>query len=179
MFNFIEDIQKEIPTDDSASLGEQVILYGLVYDLKPKMIVETGTHKGLSTLWMAHALYDAGVEAEIHTADPNNWGARGNFRKFPELEKYITIHETRGDQMEIEDEIDFIFLDGLHEKDEVLSEMEHLMPHMAKDCVVVFHDCKKDNKLVGVNAAVKELKLKNIALATHNYIRIASPIDPV
>ncbi len=177
MLNFIEQIQKEVPTDDSASEGEQFILYGLIRSLKPKVVVETGTHKGLSTLWMAQALHDNG-KGVIHTTDPREWGARGNFRKFPELENRICLHVERGDQMQIDERIDFIFLDGLHEKEEVLSELETLNPQMNPECVIVFHDCKQDNAQVGVNAAIKELGLKNIALATENYIRVYSPVDP-
>lgn len=180
MLEFIEDINSEIPDDDSTSEGERMLLYWLIRELKPNVCVETGTHRGLSTLYMAQALLD-NKRGIIITADPNTeWGARGNFRKFRELDARIELFEDRGDKIPLEGlrGIDFLFLDGLHEKEEVLSEMNHFIPYLHSRSVVVFHDCKQDNKLVGVNAAVKKLGFKTTALPTTHHIRIYSIYDP-
>ena len=173
MLEFIEKIDKEIPTDDAADLGERMLLYSLIVSIKPKVVVETGTHRGLTALYMAHALYDNG-KGVLYTAEPNDsmWGAKGNFRKFPELEKRIKYFEGMGKDMPVEGEIEIAFIDSEHEKEVVLGEMENFSPHFSEEAVVLFHDCGGDNERVGVNAAIKELGLKAIILPTLNTMRI-------
>lgn len=116
-------IKREIPADDSTSLGEKMLLYWLIRELKPKTIVETGTHRALTTMYMAHALYDEGLDGSIiHTFDPFEWGQRANVAKIEPLSKYVVVHQKRGDTCDVKD-IDFFFCDGFHEDFEVLQEM--------------------------------------------------------
>ena len=173
MLEFIERINKEIPEDDAAEFGERMLLYSLIRAVKPKVAVETGTHKGLTALYMAHALYDNGI-GKLFTAEPNQemWGARGNFRKFPELESRIKYCEVKGKDMEVEGKIDFAFIDSEHEKEVVIGEMEHFLPLLSEKAIVVFHDCAGDVGNVGVNAAIEELGLKTVILPTFNTMRI-------
>lgn len=173
MLEFIREIKKEVPADDSVHEGEHFFLYGLIRALRPAVVVETGTHKGLTSLYMTHALFDNrwGI---LHTIDPKEWGAPGNFRKFPELEELITFHVARGDEVEIEEEIDFLFLDGLHEYEEVTSEMKHLLPKLSDRGVVAFHDAGGDNASVGVRQAVSDAKLNAILIPTYNNIILYS-----
>ena len=176
MLEFIERIDKEIPPDDAAYFSERILLYSLIRSIKPtpSVIVETGTHKGLTTLYMAHALWDNGGDGILYTAEPNQemWGARGNFRKFPELESRIKYCEVKGKDMEVEGKIDFAFIDSEHEKEVVIGEMEHFLPLLSEKAIVVFHDCAGDVGNVGVNAAIEELGLKTVILPTFNTIRI-------
>jgi len=173
MLEWKDLIDEEVPVDDSASEGERLLLYSLIRSLQPQVVVETGTHKGLSTLYMASALHD-NEKGTIYTADPGEWGAPVNFRKFPELEKLIKFFPVRGDEMEVDDKIDFWFCDGLHEQEEIVSEFNHLSPQFSKKFVVVFHDAGGDNEKVGVHAAVKELGLDAVLLPTHNRILLYS-----
>ena len=173
MLEFIEEIDKEIPTDDAADFGERMILYSLIRAIQPDIVVETGTHKGFTALYMAHALHDNG-KGVLYTAEPNEqmWGARGNFRKFPELESRIKYFEGMGKDMEVEGKIDLLFIDSEHEKDVVLGEMEHFLPKLSNNAIVVFHDCGGDNEKVGVNAAIKELGFNAVIIPTVNTMRI-------
>ena len=171
MLEFIEQIDKEIPTDDAADFGERLLLYSLIRSIKPEVVVETGTHKGLTALYMAQALYDNEFGL-LYTCDPNEWGAKGNIRKFPELEKRIKYFEGKGKDMEVDGKIDFLFVDSEHEKEVVIGEMEHFLPQLSERAIVVFHDCAGDVGYVGVNAAIKELGLKTIILPTFNTMRI-------
>ena len=178
MFDSLEEILK-LPQDDAAEKGELILLYGMVAALKPHYVVETGTHKGVSALAMAAAMFDEDIDGVIHTADPRGWGAEQNAAKFPHLAQYIDFQRCRGDEMNVDGKIDLLFLDGLHERDEVLSEFEYLKPKMSEDCVVVFHDAGGDNAQVGVNEAVKKLGIPNVAINTHNSIRVGSYYNPM
>lgn len=171
MLEFIEDVKKEIPVDDSASEGEKMLLYWLIRETKPEVVVETGTHRGLSGTYLAHALHD-NKKGHLHTADPFDWGQHGNFRKFPELEKRITFYNERGEDMIKKlDKIDFAFIDGFHEDFEVIPEIEALIPKLSKRAVVVFHDCWYGDT-AGVNEAVEKAGLKSVWIPTKNAIRI-------
>lgn len=166
-----DSFKVEVPKDDSASEGEKMLLHWLIRELKPETVVETGTHRGLATLYMAQALEENG-KGHLHTYDPYDWGQKGNFRKFPALEKRITSHQERGDSCDIEN-IDFAFIDGFHEKEEVDTEIAKIFPNLSKRAVVVFHDCWYGDT-DGVNEAVKEAKLTTLWLPTTNAIRIYS-----
>jgi len=105
MQDFIEKVSREVPNEDSTSYKEKMVLYDAILKLKPKMVVEIGTHRGLTTLYMAMAIKENGI-GHLYTADPFEWGALGNFRKFPELEQLITYQQIPGKELDIKD-IDF------------------------------------------------------------------------
>lgn len=54
--NKIIDVVKQ--STDSASFGEKMVLYSLMMSTNTKIAVEVGTHRGHTSLFMAHALYD-------------------------------------------------------------------------------------------------------------------------
>lgn len=168
-------IIKEVPSDDSTSHGEKMLLYWLIRELKPQRVIETGTHRGLTTLYMAAALHDNGV-GQLVTCDPNpEWNPNGNFSKFPELLHYITHFTCMGEVMlaEHEGEIDFAFIDGFHGKNDVTPEINELIPKLSPRALVVFHDCWYGDT-EGVNEAVVEAGLQTLWLPTKNAIRIYS-----
>lgn len=168
------DIIREVPADDSTSLGEKMLLYWLLRELKPSNVIETGTHRGLTTLYMLAALEDNG-KGHLHTADPNTqWSQTSNFRKFPALEKRVTYYPEKGSAMIAKlADIDLAFIDGFHEDYEVLREWEQLAPRLSENAVVVFHDCWYGNT-DGVNEAIEKLGLRTIWLPTKNAIRVYS-----
>lgn len=167
---FEELIKKEVPQDDSTAHEEKMLLYEFIKKNKPKVVVETGTHRGLTTLYMAHALWENG-EGHLFTFDPYEWGARGNFRKFPELEKYITYSQIPGHTCEVEN-IDMFFCDGYHEKEEVLKEIDAIFPKLSKKATVFFHDTNGSTPTCDVPGAIKERNLKTKHLQTTNGIDV-------
>jgi predicted O-methyltransferase YrrM len=173
---FKDAIDSEVPKDDSTSMGEKMLLYWLIRELKPKVVIETGTHRGLTSLYMAHALFDNG-EGHLTTCDPNpEWYAKGNFAKFPELSPFITFKLCKGKDLEVEN-IDFAFIDGFHEFTDVLEELHMLLPRMSETSVAVFHDCWFGNS-DGVNEALKESGIDTLWLGTKNAIRLFSKHPP-
>lgn len=169
-------IMDEVPNDDSAAHGEKMLLYWLIRELKPKVVVETGTHKGLATLYMAAALQDNG-SGHITTYDPFEWNQRGNFAKFDELFSYITYKQAPGTYM-AEEQIDFAFIDGFHGMKDAYDELKVLLPRLSKTAIVILHDCWYEKEGVkngtGVNEAVEIAGLQTIWLGTTNAMRIYS-----
>jgi len=176
-----EKIKSEVPQDDSASIEEKMILHNAILELKPKVVLETGTHKGLATLYMLEAIRQNG-EGHMWTADPFEWGAVGNFRKFPELEKLVTYEQVPGVNTSAEG-IDFMFVDGYHEKVEVLAEIDALFPKLNPGAHVYFHDTNGSNISCDVPGALEERGLKVEYLKTLNgmahYVHQAVSDKPV
>ena len=168
MDSIFEQIDKEVPQDDSTAIEEKEILMASIAAKTPKHLIETGTHRGKTTLYLLFAMGDVGF---LNTADPYDWGQDGNFRKFPELEKKVKYHRMRGSEMiaTCTDGIDWAFIDGYHEKEEVLEEMNVLLPKLADGAVVFFHDTHTGNEPhCDVRGAIKDLGLKVEYLKTQN-----------
>ena len=161
-----ERIKSEVPQDDSTSIEEKMILHNAILELKPKIVVETGTHKGLTTMYMLEAIRQNG-EGHMWTADPFEWGAVGNFRKFPDLEKIITFEQVPGKDVSV-DGIDFLFIVGFHEKVEVLAEIDALFPKLNPGAHVYFHDTNGSNISCDVPGAIEERGLKVEYIKTLN-----------
>lgn len=164
-----EQIDATVPKDDSTSMAEKMLLYWLIRDYRPKTVIETGTHRGLTSLYMAHALYD-NQYGHLTTCDPKDWAAPGNFAQFPELQPYITYLPIMGKELTVE-RVDFAFIDGFHGKLDVIEELDMLMPRLNKTAIIVFHDCWYTD-WPGVNEALEEYGLKSLWLPTKNAIRI-------
>lgn len=130
-----ELIKKEIPSEDSTSREEKLILMQEILNRKPETIVETGTHRGLTTVYLGLAAKAVG--AHIHTYDPYDWGAYGNFGKFLDLP--ITYYKEPGKSCAVET-VDFFFCDGFHEKEHVVQELDTILPKLSDGAIVYFHD---------------------------------------
>lgn len=169
---FIDKIEQDVQQDDSATFEEKLIIYSLIRAIKPKVCVETGTHKGKTSLYMAQALYD-NKQGHLWTAEPNELFAGEAvryFSRYPELKEFITFQKIKGEDMKVKD-IDFAFIDSFHEKEVVAGEIKALFPQLSKHAIVIFHDCgiTKEER---VNQAIKEAKLKTVWIPTQNRIRI-------
>lgn len=116
----------------SISANEGKILADLVSVLKPKSLVEIGTGYGVSTGWIAKAMPP---QARLVTFDPNPkvgslnlpnvWFVRGRLADFMSA---ITIP------------LDFAFLDGDHQIEKIVEDIELLEPYLRTNAVVVVHD---------------------------------------
>lgn len=154
---------KEIPSEDSTSREEKLILMQEILDRKPKVIVETGTHRGLTTCYLGLAAKEVG--AVIHTYDPYDWGAYGNFGKFLDLP--ITYHQQPGKSCDLP-QVDFFFCDGFHEKFHVIEELDTMLPKLSSNAVVYFHDTNGRNEHCDVPGGIEHHNLKVTYLKTLN-----------
>jgi predicted O-methyltransferase YrrM len=157
---------------DAITPEEGELLYALVRSIKPKVCVETGTHKMLSTHYIAQALKDNG-KGHLTTCDPIDLGQNSIWEN-SELKDFITFKPIKGIDLGMDDTIDFLFIDGFHGVDDVLEEFVHFHPKFSKNTIVVFHDCDPTdwNNTLGVNGAVTTLGIKTVFIPTQNRMRI-------
>jgi len=150
---------------------EGEFIYGLVRAIKPENCLEIGTHKGFSTRHIVQALKDNG-KGHLTTTDPFEYGAK-DLIPF-EDRQYVDFKSLMGKDIKLENKIDFAYVDGLHTIDDVVPEIENLLPQLAENAVVVFHDAQNEesNLKEGVNAAIKKTKLKTTWLPTKYCLQI-------
>lgn len=122
-------------------------LNALVRMAKPGIVVETGTHKGFSTLMIAQAL-KANGKGHLYTADLVDHGVLKECRQFG-VESFVTF--TKGDSAVAISKlsprvknIDFLWLDADHSVEAVTKELNAALPMLRKGTLVAFHDIITD-----------------------------------
>jgi predicted O-methyltransferase YrrM len=127
--------------------GWSVLYYCLLASLHPQRrhtLIETGTNHGASTIMLAQALVDAGVEGEVHTFELDE-EIQGRARKniaAAGLEDRVVHHlgdssETLPRALEqIEGVISGAFIDGGHGIDLATQEFAAVHPRLARGALV-------------------------------------------
>jgi predicted O-methyltransferase YrrM len=137
---------------------ERVLLHALVRALRPSRILEIGTHKGGSTRIMCAALDEIG-EGTIVCVDPD-----------PVIEPddwELLAHRTTVVVGASPDELgqasglaggpfDFVLIDGNHKYDFVRRDIDGVLPFLAPDAYVVFHDSHYWQVKAAIDDAVAE-----------------------
>lgn len=134
------------------------LLYGLVRSIKPVMVVETGTHKGYSTLLIASAL-EANGAGHLHTVDEIDYGVSAVLLHY-RLSTRVTF--VKGDSAVVLTElakkgpIDFLWLDADHGTEFVLRELAAARPALGRGSYVAFHDTLTDVREAKAVAAIRQ-----------------------
>lgn len=139
--------------------GEGELLYAMVRAIKPEVCLEIGTHNGYSTNYILNALKDNG-KGHLWTTDPFEYGARD--RVTFEDRAMVDFLSLKGCDVKLDQKIDFAFVDGFHNIEDVIPEIKNLLPQLSENAVVIFHDAQNEpnNLTEGVNGAIKKFNLK-------------------
>ncbi|MDP9048824.1 MAG: class I SAM-dependent methyltransferase [Bacteroidota bacterium] len=118
------------------------LLYRLANDVKPHTIVELGTCLGITTLY----LQSAAPKAKVYTLEgcPETAAiARENFEKaaFKNIDLIIgNFDETLPGVIDGLDQLDFVFVDGNHQKEATLKYFEWCLPKVHDGTLLIFDD---------------------------------------
>lgn len=115
-------------------------LYGLVRILKPEKVLETGTHFGVSSTYMALALKHNNL-GKITTIDPIYYKEAKELHKNMELTDLILQVELHAEKYETDDMFDFILLDS--EPILRFSEFDKFYKNLKPGGIVIIHDLHK------------------------------------
>jgi predicted O-methyltransferase YrrM len=134
------------------------LLYAIVRALKPETVVETGTHKGFSTLMIAQAL-EENRAGYLYTIDQKDHGVAREIEEFGLSNRATFIHSDSvpalGKLGEKVRKIDLLWLDADHATDAVLAEIDAARPLLGPGSYVAFHDTLSDPN---EDAAVRHLR---------------------
>ncbi|MDB4918671.1 O-methyltransferase [Mucilaginibacter sp.] len=118
------------------------LLYRLVADLKPNNIIELGTCLGITTLY----LQKAAPGAKVYTMEgcPETAKiAKETFKKgsIAAVEPVIgNFDDTLPGVIENLDQLDFVFVDGNHQKDATLQYFKWCLPKVHENTMLIFDD---------------------------------------
>ena len=154
--------------------GHRNFIYDYLKYIRPKKIVELGTHYGCSFFAMCQSLKDNGLNSELFAVDTWKGDPQAGFygNDVWELvnktrDKYFSRQNTHLMRMlfaeaadQFEDEtFDLIHIDGLHTYEAVSEDFKTWLPKLKQNGVIMFHDV--DSKLkYGTNTFWEEIKGK-------------------
>ncbi|MDA8018748.1 MAG: class I SAM-dependent methyltransferase [Thermoanaerobaculia bacterium] len=136
---------------------ERVLLYSLVFGLRPERSLEIGTFRGGSAAMMCAALDDVGT-GRLVCVDPEpkvlEDAARWMERRATVIRGYspdalAEAREVAGGPF------DFALIDGDHSDEGVLRDVEGTLPHLADEAHLLFHDCHYAHVRDGIDEALR------------------------
>lgn len=137
---------KQVPRFGGAMAVELEVgelLSGIVRATKPERVIETGTHKGFSTLMIASALKRNEL-GHLYTIDRMDFNVMEECRQF-ELDQYVTFikDDSRRALRELTNKIgkiDLIVLDSEHSRLSVCEEIDAALPGIKPGTIIAIHD---------------------------------------
>ena len=118
------------------------LLYRLVADLQPKNIIELGTCLGITTLYLKNAAHDARVFT-LEGCPETAATAKESFTKANLHDIELTtgnFDDTLPGIINKLDKLDFVFIDGNHQKQATLNYFEWCLPKVHDGTLLIFDD---------------------------------------
>ena len=118
------------------------LLYRLVQDLQPRKIIELGTCLGTTSLY----LQNAAPKAQLFTLEgcPETAGVAKNVfvkASVNDIKQVIgNFDDTLPGVIDSLDQLDFVFVDGNHQKDATLRYFEWCLPKVHENTLLIFDD---------------------------------------
>jgi predicted O-methyltransferase YrrM len=118
------------------------LLYRLVAFIKPTNIIELGTCLGITTVYLQHAA----PNAKVYTLEgcPQTAGiAKEVFKKagLNDIEVITgNFDDTLGGVLDKQEKLDFVYIDGNHQRDATLRYFEWCLPKVHEDTMLIFDD---------------------------------------
>lgn len=155
--------------------GHKDFAYDLVFNIRPRVIVELGTEKGTSLFSFSQAVKDLSLKTDIYAID--TWEGDEHAGYYGE-EVYALVKDIKETyypkqnimlKRELFDEalrdfangsIDVLHIDGLHTYGAVKHDFESWLPKLREDGIILFHDIAVKRSGFGVYKLWADLKNK-------------------
>ncbi len=191
----ISDILGHQDKHGGVNPGDRRAIYTLIKELKPKSVLEIGTHIGASTLYIASALSHDAALITVDICDVNAkdapWQALGlagspmqNLMQLG-LEGQVDFICSSSEEFlrNTDKTFDFIFLDGDHGADTVYHEISLALRVLSEGGVILLHDYYPhgralfpDNNIIpGPFRALERISAENSAIVVRPLGRLAWP----
>lgn len=167
------DYQKKYGDLESAWIGHRYFVYDLISNIKPKTIVELGTHKGGSFFSFCQAVKDKKLSTKLYAID--TWKGdehTGNYSKNT-YQQVQNIHQELYPKVKIKlikklfvqalddfhnKSIDILHIDGFHTYKAVKNDLTSWLPKVKKNGIILLHDTEEKKKNFGVHIFWDEIK---------------------
>jgi hypothetical protein len=136
----------------SAWVDHRSFAYDLTRWLKPRRVVELGTHYGISFFTFCQGMKDGGWDGTCVAVDTWKGDAHAGFysedvyqvvaefaKRYPCAELWRDTFDAAAARVE-EEAIDLLHIDGLHTYDAVRYDFETWLPKLVKGGVILLHD---------------------------------------
>lgn len=156
--------------------GHKTFAYDLISNIKPKVVVELGTHYGTSFFSMAQAVKDAQLPTHLHAVDSWEGDPQAGFydesvfdtvtklknKFYPQ--QNIHLHKMYFDDALSsfkKESIDILHIDGLHTYEAVKHDFKTWFDRVKPDGIILFHDTNERKGDFGVYKLWEELEKKH------------------
>lgn len=130
------------PSAECHKLEDRLLLFALVFGLKPKRCLEIGTYRGGSAEILVQALDQCG-EGRLVAIDPEPQISDATWERIRHRCKLIKApspEAIRSASRLVEGgQFDFVFIDGDHAK--AYADIQAVLPYLAPGAYVLCHDC--------------------------------------
>jgi FMN phosphatase YigB (HAD superfamily)/predicted O-methyltransferase YrrM len=135
--------------------GHRRFAYDLVRNGQPDVIVELGTHYGVSFFSFCQAVKDGGLATRLHAVDTWKGEEHAGFYGEEVIERVRTVIDRHYDGLAIrlhrclfddalrefaDGSIDLLHIDGFHSYEAVQHDFTTWLPKLAPNGVIIFHD---------------------------------------
>lgn len=163
--------------------GHKYFAYDLIINIKPKVIVELGTHYGTSLWAFSQAVKDQNIDTELNAIDTWKGDEQATFYGEEVFKTVNDIKNTYYSELKInlirktfdealvdfdDNSIDILHIDGLHTYEAVKHDFETWLPKVKENGIVLFHDIVVTRDDFGVYKFWKELKEKYKTMEFHS-----------
>ncbi len=155
--------------------GHKYFIYDFIRNLKPKTVVELGTHKGTSFFSMCQAAKDGKLKTKLYAVDTWKGDEHAGFYGEDILSEVKKIKKTYYEKQNIfliqslfdeavskfkNNSIDLLHIDGLHTYDAVKHDFDNWFNKVRKNGIIIFHDTNEKMDDFGVYKLWDKLKKK-------------------
>jgi predicted O-methyltransferase YrrM len=160
--------------------AERLLLFALIFGLRPRYYLEIGTFQGGSALIVAAAMDASGTQGKMVCVDPEPRIAPENLKR---IEHRAIILRGRSPEIlakaacEISGAYDFVLIDGDHTSAGVMQDAEGVLPLLARGGYLLFHDAyflqvaraldefasRNVNQVLDLGCLTREITIENLS----------------
>jgi len=155
-----------------AWVGHTPFAYWLVASLKPKTLVELGTHGGGSYFSFCQSVVDNKLDTNTYAIDTWTGEKQAGFYSESLFKKVMDFNIEHFDNFSTlmkmtfdealnefdDDSVDLLHIDGFHSYEAVSNDFHTWYPKLSKEAIVLFHDTHEIKPGFGVHQFWDELK---------------------
>ena len=165
--------------------GHKYFVYDLIRNIKPKIIVELGSERGVSFFSMCQAVKDGDLNIKLYAIDTWAGDKHSGFYSENTYKNFVKYKNKYYSELDIEilrmffDEavskfknssIDLLHIDGLHTHEAVKHDYETWLDKVKPSGTILFHDTVERGRGFGIYKLWDSLKLKNNSIEfTHSH----------